>query len=93
MLANEIKRVQACMDARGHHFQQLLLVHSDFPKHTLYAIFTFAPYVNSIKALFILPTDAHYYKIIGMLIRVKFRQLLRHVSVHAGTIIRELFRA
>jgi hypothetical protein len=24
MFANKIKRVQACIDARGHHFQQLL---------------------------------------------------------------------
>ena len=49
--------------------------------------------LNFIKALFIIPTDAHNYKIIGMLKQLKFRQLLRHVSVHAGTIIRELFRA
>jgi hypothetical protein len=26
-----VKRVQACIDAHGHHFQHLLLVHSDFP--------------------------------------------------------------
>jgi len=53
----------------------------------------FAPCINSIKALFIIPTDAHYYKITGMLKHLKFRQLLRHVSVRAGTIIRELLRA
>ena len=53
----------------------------------------FAPCINSIKALFIIPTDAHNYKITGMLKQLKFRQLLRHVSVHAETIIRELFRA
>ena len=53
----------------------------------------FAPCINSIKALFIIPTDAHNYKITGMLKQLKFRQLLRHVSVHAGTIIRDLFRA
>jgi len=47
----------------------------------------------NIKALFIIPTDAHNYKIIGMLKQLKFPQLFRHVSVHAGTIIRELFRA
>ena len=29
VFANKIKRVQACMDARGHHFQKLLQVHSD----------------------------------------------------------------
>jgi hypothetical protein len=45
------------------------------------------------KTLFIIPTDAHNYKIIGMLKQLKFRELLRHVSVHAGTIIRELFCA
>jgi hypothetical protein len=53
----------------------------------------FAPCINSIKALFIIPTDAHNYKMTGMLKQLKFRQLLRHVSVHAGTIIRELIRA
>jgi hypothetical protein len=55
--------------------------------------FMFAPCINSIKAFFIVPTDAHNYKIIGILKQLKFRQLLRHVSVHAGTIIRELFCA
>jgi hypothetical protein len=48
---------------------------------------------NGIKALFIIPTDAHYYKITGMLKQLQFRQLLRHVSVNTGTIIRELFLA
>ena len=37
--------------------------------------------------------DAHRYKITGILKQLKFRQLHRHVSVHVGTIIRELFRA
>ena len=46
-----------------------------------------------IKALFINPTDAHNYKITGMLKQLKFPQLLRHVSVHSGTIIREPLRA
>ena len=31
----------------------------------------FAPCVNSIKILFIVPTDAHYYKIVEMLKRLK----------------------
>jgi Na+/phosphate symporter len=31
VFANKIERVQACIDARGHHFQHILLVHSDFP--------------------------------------------------------------
>jgi hypothetical protein len=31
VFANKIKRVQACIDARGHHFQHRLQVHSDFP--------------------------------------------------------------
>jgi hypothetical protein len=43
------------------------------------------------KALFIIPTDAHNYKITGILKQLKFRLSLRHVSVHAGTIIRETF--
>jgi hypothetical protein len=49
----------------------------------------FGPCINSIEALFIVPTDAHNYKFIGILKQLKFRRLLRHVSVHAGTIIRE----
>jgi len=48
--------------------------------------------VALIKALFIIPTDAHNYKIIGMLKTIKILTMLRHVSVHAGTIIRELFQ-
>jgi hypothetical protein len=35
VFANKIKWVQACMDARGRHFQHLFYVHSDFP-NTLY---------------------------------------------------------
>jgi len=38
-------------------------------------------------------TGAHNYKIIGILKQLKFRLLLRRVSVQAGTIIRELFCA
>jgi hypothetical protein len=34
-------------------------------------IFMFAPYINSIKTLFIVPTDAHYYEIIEMLKQFK----------------------
>ena len=45
------------------------------------------------KHFFINSTDAHDYKITGMLKQLKFPQSLRHVSVHSGTIIRELFRA
>jgi len=56
-------------------------------------IFMFTPCINSIKTLFITPTDTRNYKITGMLKQLKFRQLLRHVSVHEGTIIRELLRA
>jgi len=54
----------------------------------------FVPCFNSIKALFYYPKlITHNYKIIGILKQLKFRLSLRHVSVHAGTIIRELFRA
>jgi uncharacterized protein (DUF2249 family) len=48
---------------------------------------------NVSKHFFIIPNDAHNYKIIGMLKKLKFGQLLRNISVHAGTIIRELFLA
>jgi hypothetical protein len=40
-------------------------------------VFMFAPCITSIKALFIIPTDAHNYKIVGMLKQLKFQQLLR----------------
>ena len=43
--------------------------------------------------ILLLQTDAHNYKIIGILKQLKFRLSLRHVSVHAGTIFRELSRA
>jgi hypothetical protein len=42
-------------------------------------------------ALFIFHNYAHSYKITGILKQLKFRRSLRHVSVHAGTIIREPF--
>jgi len=49
---------------------------------------------NKDQSTFLLfQTDAHNYKIIGILKHLKFRLSLQHVSVHAGTIIRELFRA
>jgi hypothetical protein len=35
--------------------------------YTYMRIFMFAPYINSIKARFIVPTDAHNYEIIEML--------------------------
>jgi hypothetical protein len=44
VFANTIKRVQACIDARGHHFQHVLKVHGDFPNADLQKVF-----VNKIK--------------------------------------------
>ena len=43
--------------------------------------------------ILLLRPDAHNYKITGILKQLKFRLSLRHVSVHAGTISRELSRA
>jgi hypothetical protein len=40
--------------------------------NNLFCVFMFA---HSIKALFIIPTDTHNYKITGMLKQLKFRQL------------------
>ena len=37
----------------------------------LIALFMFAPCINSIRTLFIVPTDAHYYKITEMLKQFK----------------------
>ena len=53
----------------------------------------FVPCINSIKNYFLLQIDAQNYKIIGILKQLKFRLSLRHVSVYAGTIFRELSRA
>jgi len=49
--------------------------------------------VSGSKHFLFFQHDAHRYKIIGILKQLKFQQFLRHVSVHTGTIIRELFRA
>jgi hypothetical protein len=46
VFANKIKRVQACIDARGHHFQHHLYVHSDFPNADLQKVFA-----NKIKKI------------------------------------------
>jgi hypothetical protein len=45
------------------------------------------------KHFIIIPNDAHNYKIIGMLKTNKIPTIAPTCSVHAGTIIRELFRA
>jgi hypothetical protein len=50
-------------------------------------------YIFITKQFLLFHNDAYNYKIIGILKQLKFRLSLRHVSVHAGTIIRELFRA
>jgi len=50
-------------------------------------------YIMFQGTILLLQTDAHNYKIIGILKQLKFRLSLRRVSVHARTIIRELFRA
>ena len=54
----------------------LVVVQSDLyilTKHLKYLkiIFMFAPCISSIKILFIVPTDAHYYKIVEMLKQFK----------------------
>ena len=64
----------------------------EFETNTSFFFFMFVPCIISITFL-LLQTDAHNYKIIGILNQLKFRLSLRHVSVHAGAIIRELFRA
>ena len=49
--------------------------------------------ISNQSAFLLFQTDAHNYKIPGVLKQLKFRLALRHVSARAGTIIRELFRA
>jgi hypothetical protein len=39
VFVNKIKLVQACIDSRGHHFQQHLQVYSDFPNADLQKVF------------------------------------------------------
>ena len=51
------------------------------------------PEISVLDTILLLQTDAHNYKIIGILKQLKFRLSLRHVSIHAETIFRELFRA
>jgi len=57
------------------HFGQLVLSppHINLNTVCVFFSFMFAPCINSIKALFIIPTDAHNYKIIGILKTIKFR--------------------
>jgi hypothetical protein len=43
------------------------------------------------KHFLLFHNDAHNFKITGILKQLKFRRSLRHVLVHAGTIIREPF--
>ena len=73
-----------------HHGRRYLFtVSNSFPLYLIWQIKydkTMHSMVES-KHFFINPTDAHNYKIIGMLKQLKFRLSLRHVSVHAGTII------
>ena len=54
--------------------------------------FMFAPCINSIKALFIIPTDAHNYKIIEMLKTIKIPTIAptcfdSHRNHHQGAIL------
>ena len=55
----------------------------------LFCVWFIYKHTEAIKMLLIVPTDAHYYKIVEMLKHLKLWHLLRQVSVHAGTIIRE----
>jgi hypothetical protein len=43
------------------------------------------------KHVLLFHNDAHNYKITGILKQSKFRRSIRHVSVHAGAIIKEPF--
>jgi len=55
---------------------------------------TLSQIVTYLESTFLLfQIDAHNYKIIGILKQLKFQLSLQHVSVHAGTIFRELSRA
>jgi len=67
---------------------------SEIKLKTVYSNIFFAVInIYRLDIILLLQTDAHNCKIIGILKQLKFRLSLRHVSVNAGTIIRELFRA
>jgi hypothetical protein len=88
------------IDIRLHVRPELSLHEEGEPQHFVTNELNFAedlhvctvhqPYQST---FLLFQTDAHNYKIIGIIKQLKFRLSLRHVSVHAGTIIRELFRA
>ena len=82
--------VTSMQTAHAHLRIRMVVLHLEIKLATS----SFPSILQCFKALFLLfQTDAHNYKIIGILKQLKFRLSLRHVSVHAGTIIRELFRA
>jgi hypothetical protein len=57
-------------------------------------ILRFSPIIQIyLNNTFYVPTDSHSYKIVEKLKQLKPLHLPRHVSVHAGTIIREQSRA
>jgi hypothetical protein len=58
VIANKIKRVQACIDTSGHHFRHLLEVHSDFPKADLQKAFA-----NKIKRVQVcIDASGHHFR-------------------------------
>ena len=68
--------------SQGHILDNINVQSSCLPVHQQYQ-----------RTFLLFQTDAHNYKIIEILKQLKFRLSLRHVSVHAGTIFRELSRA
>jgi hypothetical protein len=56
-------------------------------------IFIFAPCIPNVKIPLLKPTDAHFCNYINSKNRLKLHYTLRHVSVRAGTILREFPRA
>jgi hypothetical protein len=66
---------QTCFGSRRNHHQGAVLCLAKTTSVVFLlrsvGIFMFAPCVNNIKILFIVPTDAHYYKIVEMLKHLK----------------------
>jgi hypothetical protein len=54
-----------------------------------FLIFIFAPCILNVKILLLKPNDAHFCNYINSKNRLKLHYTLRHVSVRAGTILRE----
>jgi hypothetical protein len=83
----EIEQVQSAKLSAYVNVNRSIQTTDDVAKHRISARFNKCV----AKHFLFVHNDAHNYKITGILKQLKFRRSLRHVSVHAGTVIREPF--